>query len=57
MTNICRYRKVDFTRRAAMLGAGLVATVTLLAYPGAPHGLTETHKERINADRLAVARS
>ena len=26
-------------------------------YAGAPHGLADTHKERINADRLAVLKT
>jgi non-heme chloroperoxidase len=25
----------------------------LLVYPGAPHGLTDTHKDQLNADLLA----
>jgi non-heme chloroperoxidase len=30
---------------------------TFITYPGAPHGLTDTHKERFNADFLAFAKS
>ncbi len=26
---------------------------TLKVYPGAPHGLTATHKDQVNADLLA----
>lgn len=33
--------------------ARLVAEAQLLVYPGAPHGLTDTHKDRLNADLLA----
>jgi len=31
----------------------LVKGSKLLVYPGAPHGLTDTHKDRLNADLLA----
>lgn len=27
---------------------------TLKIYPGAPHGLADTHKEQLNADLLAI---
>jgi non-heme chloroperoxidase len=33
--------------------AGLLPDARLLVYPGAPHGLIETHKDRFNADLLA----
>jgi non-heme chloroperoxidase len=33
--------------------AALVAGATLTVYPGAPHGITDTHKERLGADLLA----
>jgi non-heme chloroperoxidase len=36
--------------------AKLVKNAQLLVYPGAPHGLTDTHKERLNADLLAFIR-
>jgi non-heme chloroperoxidase len=36
--------------------AKLVKGSTLKEYPGAPHGLTTTHKERLNADLLAFIR-
>jgi non-heme chloroperoxidase len=26
-------------------------------YPGAPHGLTDTHKDRLNADLLAFLKT
>jgi non-heme chloroperoxidase len=32
--------------------ADLIDGATLLVYPGAPHGLTDTHKERFNQDLL-----
>jgi non-heme chloroperoxidase len=34
----------------------LVPHATLIVYPGAPHGLTETHKDQVNADLLAFIR-
>ncbi len=36
--------------------ARLVRDARLLVYPGAPHGLTATHKDRVNADLLAFVR-
>jgi non-heme chloroperoxidase len=38
---------------SARLSAQLVKGSTLKAYPGGPHGLTATQKERFNADLLA----
>jgi non-heme chloroperoxidase len=38
---------------SANASAKLVRKVTLKVYPGGPHGLTETHKARLNADLLA----
>ena len=38
---------------AALLSSKLVKNATLKIYAGAPHGLTDTHKERLNADLLA----
>ena len=35
--------------------AEIVADATLKVYPGAPHGLTATHKEQLNADLLEFA--
>src|SRR5690606_7207296 len=29
-----------------------IAGATLIVYPGAPHGLTDTHKDRFNQDLL-----
>jgi len=34
----------------------LVPHATLIVYPGAPHGLTDTHKDQVNADLLAFIR-
>ena len=36
--------------------AALVAGARLKVYPGAPHGLTDTHKDELSADLLAFAR-
>jgi non-heme chloroperoxidase len=41
---------IDAAGRAA---ARLVKGATLIVYEGAPHGLTDTHKDRLNADLLA----
>lgn len=41
---------IDAAGRAS---ARLVPGATLKVYPGAPHGLTDTHKDRLNADLLA----
>jgi len=38
---------------AARASARLVPGATLVVYEGAPHGLTDTHKDRLNADLLA----
>jgi non-heme chloroperoxidase len=42
---------------SALLSSKLVKDATLKVYPGAPHGLTFTHKEQFNADLLAFLRS
>jgi len=34
----------------------LIPHAQLLVYPGAPHGLTDTHKDQVNADLLAFVR-
>jgi non-heme chloroperoxidase len=36
--------------------AALVAGASLKVYPGAPHGITDTHKDELSADLLAFAR-
>ena len=38
---------------AALLASKIVKGSTLKVYPGAPHGLTATHREQFNADLLA----
>jgi non-heme chloroperoxidase len=35
--------------------AALIAGATLKPYPGAPHGITDTHKEQLSADLLEFA--
>jgi non-heme chloroperoxidase len=42
---------------SAMLSSKLVKGATLKIYPGAPHGLTATHKDKFNADLLAFLKS
>ncbi|TWI69466.1 non-heme chloroperoxidase [Pseudoduganella lurida] len=45
---------IDAAGRAS---AKLVRNAKLIVYPGAPHGLTDTHKDKVNADLLAFARA
>jgi len=40
-----------------LASAKLVKNAMLKVYPGAPHGLTDTHKDQLNADLLAFLRS
>jgi non-heme chloroperoxidase len=42
---------------AGLLSAKIIANATLKIYEGAPHGLTATHQDKLNADLLAFARS
>ncbi len=42
---------------SALSSAKLVKNATLKIYPGAPHGLTDTHQERLNADLLAFLKA
>ncbi len=42
---------------AAHASAKLVKNATLKVYPGAPHGLSDTHKDQLNADMLAFIKS
>jgi non-heme chloroperoxidase len=42
---------------SAHLSAKLVRKSTLKVYPGGPHGLTETHKDQLNADLLAFLKT
>jgi non-heme chloroperoxidase len=44
---------IDAAGRAS---AKLVKGAVLKVYPGAPHGLTDTHKDQLNADLLAFLR-
>ncbi len=45
---------IDAAGRAS---AKLIKNNTLIVYEGAPHGITDTHKERLNADLLAFVQS
>ncbi len=45
---------IDAAGRAS---AGIVKHAVLKVYPGAPHGITDTHKDQLNADLLDFARS
>ena len=42
---------------AALASAKLLKNAKLVVYPGAPHGLTDTHKDKLNADLLAFLKS
>ncbi|VVO02926.1 alpha/beta fold hydrolase [Pseudomonas fluorescens] len=42
---------------AGLESARLIEHAKLIVYPGAPHGLTDTHKEKVNVDMLAFAKS
>jgi non-heme chloroperoxidase len=42
---------------SALLAAKLVKNSTLKVYKGAPHGLTATHKDRVNEDLLAFIKA
>ena len=42
---------------AALASSKLVKDSTLKIYKGAPHGLTETHKEKLNADLLSFLKA
>ncbi|WP_374040167.1 alpha/beta fold hydrolase [Massilia sp. IC2-477] len=44
---------IDAAGRAS---AKLIPHAKLIVYPGAPHGLTDTHKDKVNADMLAFVR-
>ena len=41
----------------ALLSSKIVKDATLKTYPGAPHGLTATHKDRFNEDLLSFLQS
>jgi len=42
---------------AARASAKLIRNAKLVVYAGAPHGLTDTHKDKLNADLLAFLKS
>ena len=42
---------------SALASAKLVKNAKLVVYPGAPHGLTDTHKDKLNADLLAFLKA
>jgi non-heme chloroperoxidase len=42
---------------SAMLSSKLVKGATLKVYPGLPHGMCSTHKDRVNEDLLAFIKS
>ena len=42
---------------SALASAKLVKHATLKVYAGAPHGLTDTHKDQLNADLLAFLKA
>ena len=42
---------------SAHAAAKLVKRSTLMIYPGGPHGLAETHKDRLGADLLAFLKA
>jgi non-heme chloroperoxidase len=42
---------------AALASSKLVPKARLVVYPGAPHGITDTHKDRLNADLLEFLQS
>jgi non-heme chloroperoxidase len=44
-------------RAAALASSKLVKNATLKVYPGAPHGLTDTHKDQLNVDLLAFLKT
>jgi non-heme chloroperoxidase len=42
---------------AGLASAKIVKNAILKVYPGAPHGLTDTHKAQLNADLLAFIKA
>jgi non-heme chloroperoxidase len=42
---------------SAHAAAKLLKNAKLVVYPGAPHGLTDTHKDKLNADLLAFIKA
>jgi len=45
------------TKNSAVKSAGLIKGAKDIYYPGAPHGITATHQDQLNADLLAFIRS
>ena len=41
-----------YRRKRASRWAALIDGAQLKVYPGAPHGITDTHKEQLGADLL-----
>jgi hypothetical protein len=42
---------------SALRSSELVKNAKLVVYPGAPHGLGETHKEKLNTDLLTFLKA
>ena len=42
---------------AGRASAKLVENANLIVYSGAPHGLTDTHKDKLNANLLAFLKT
>ncbi len=42
---------------AGRSSAKIVKDAKLIVYPGAPHGITDTHKDKLNADLLEFIKS
>jgi len=42
---------------SALRSAKLFKNATLKIYPGAPHGLTDTHKDQLNADLMGFLKT
>ena len=60
------YRRWSFTARttrsfrcrdSAMKSARLIKGAKDIYYPGAPHGITATHQDQVNAELLAFLKS
>jgi non-heme chloroperoxidase len=45
---------IDAAGRAS---AGIVKNAKLIVYAGAPHGITDTHKDRLNEDLLVFLKA
>jgi non-heme chloroperoxidase len=42
---------------SALRSSNLVKNAKLVVYAGAPHGLTETHKDKLNTDLLTFLKA